>query len=170
VRRAILLQKARALNLALPEEAVTLISEGGAGSARDLESAVLRLAGHAALLDRPLDGETCRRVLREFLPQARARRVPIEEIRQAVCDYYGITLADLLSKSRARSVVVPRHVTMYLARHFTQASLEEVGWALGERDHSTVKHGVDKVVRRLAQDPDLQGALASLERRLLNLC
>jgi chromosomal replication initiator protein len=45
---------------------------------------------------------------------------------------------------------------MYLSREETKTSLLQVGAALGNRDHTTVMHGHDKIARQIEEDEQLR--------------
>jgi chromosomal replication initiator protein len=47
-------------------------------------------------------------------------------------------------------------VAMYLAREETDSSLAQIGSALGNRDHTTVMHGHDKVAGQIEEDDQLR--------------
>ncbi len=68
----------------------------------------------------------------------------IAQIKRAVCRIFSVTRADIDSPSRARRVVVARHIAMTLARRVTRQSLPEIGRRFGGRDHSTVRHAIGK--------------------------
>ena len=73
------------------------------------------------------------------------RLVTIDNVQKTVVEYYKIRVADLLSKSRRRSVTRPRQIAMSLAKELTTHSLPEIGDAFGGRDHTTVLHACRKI-------------------------
>jgi len=64
---------------------------------------------------------------------------------QTVADYYSISVADILRQTRRREITVPRQIAMYLTREMTNLSLPQIGQVFGNRDHTTVLHGCDKI-------------------------
>lgn len=88
-------------------------------------------------------------------PTIQRRRVMMAEIQERVCDFYGIRKADLISARRAREIVHPRQVAMYLAKHLTPWSLPAIGRRFGGRDHSTVHHAIHKIEAMRKTDPVL---------------
>lgn len=69
----------------------------------------------------------------------------VEEIQRAVCQFYGVSKLDLLSKRRTANICRPRQIAMYLAKTLTFRSLPEIGRRFGNRDHTTVLHAVRKI-------------------------
>ena len=76
-------------------------------------------------------------------------------IKRAVCDFFGLTDAELVSSRQTASLVLPRHIFFYLCRANTLRSLMDIGGFIGGRDHATVLHGVKKIEKRIAADPEL---------------
>jgi chromosomal replication initiator protein len=75
-----------------------------------------------------------------------------------------VARTDLLSPRRARSIVMPRQVGMYLAKKMTSRSLPEIGRRFGGRDHSTVLHAVRKIDDQIKTDDRLAKEVALLIR------
>lgn len=73
----------------------------------------------------------------------------IAEIQESVSRYYGLSLLDMRSARRSRSVAHPRQIAMFLARELTPRSLPEIGKYFGDRDHSTVIHAIRAVSKRM---------------------
>lgn len=92
---------------------------------------------------------------------------PVETIQRAVCDYYGLELADLKSHRRHRAVSFPRMVAMYLCRQRLGTSFPELGDRFGGKDHTTVMSAVRKIDGLLrSEDPAVMNAVEAIERRL----
>jgi chromosomal replication initiator protein len=90
----------------------------------------------------------------------------IQQIIEAVTQYYDIKLSDLMSKRRHKSVALPRQVCMWLARKHTRFSLEEIGGYFGGRDHTTVMHAVRTVGERRQKDVALSSDVERIELAL----
>ncbi|GIX32497.1 MAG: chromosomal replication initiator protein DnaA [Lysobacterales bacterium] len=145
-RAAILLSKARARGIALPEEVAFLIARRMRSNVRDLEGALNTLSARAAFLGRPITVEFAQETLRDLL-HAQEQQANIANIQRVVAEYYRIRLADLLSRQRSRSLVRARQMAMALARELTDHSLPEIGDAFGGRDHTTVLHACEQIAR-----------------------
>jgi chromosomal replication initiator protein len=76
-------------------------------------------------------------------------------------------LDDLCGKQRDKHIVVPRQVAMYLMRQETEASLMEIGQALGGRDHSTVMHGCEKINREVNENSTLRKEVMAIRQQLV---
>ena len=91
---------------------------------------------------------------------------PVERIVGRVAAAFGVTVRDVLGKSRLRDVLVPRQVAMYLAREVAKLSLPRVGAAFG-RDHTTVLHACRKVADAVKRDAKLKRIVRELRAELL---
>ena len=83
--------------------------------------------------------------------------------------YHQLSLDDLLSKRRTKVVVRARQIAMYLAREETDASLPQIGAALGGRNHSTVLYGYQKIAKSVETDPSLREEVSAIRRQLSQL-
>src|SRR3546814_12506043 len=68
------------------------------------------------------------------------------------------------SKRRARAVVRPRQIAMYLAKKMTPRSLTEIGRIFGGRDHSTVIHAVRTIEALRAHDSEIDADIRALHQ------
>ena len=82
------------------------------------------------------------------------KRPTIERIIRTVAERFGIMAIDIVSERRTQNVVRPRQIAMWLAKTITTASLPEIGRRIGKRDHTTILHGVKKIERLRASEPE----------------
>lgn len=141
---AILMSKASAEGVSLPEEVAFFIAKRIRSNIRELEGALRRVIANSRFTGRPINLEFAKEALRDLLA-LQDRLVSIENIQKTVADYYKIRVADLLSKKRSRSIARPRQIAMTLAKELTNHSLPEIGDAFGGRDHTTVLHGCRRI-------------------------
>lgn len=164
-RAAIVMAKAHARSIALPEEVALLMARRMRSNVRDLEGALNTLAARANFTGRAITSEFAQETLRDLL-RAQQQAISISNIQKTVADYFQLRVADLLSKRRTRSLARPRQIAMALAKELTEHSLPEIGDGFGGRDHTTVMHGC-KVVRELLEtDGKLREDWEKLIRKL----
>ncbi|HEY6985941.1 MAG TPA: chromosomal replication initiator protein DnaA [Rhodanobacteraceae bacterium] len=148
-RAAIVLAKAQAKGVDLPEDVAVLMAKRMRSNVRDLEGALNTLVARANFEGRRIGAEFAQETLRDLLT-VHAQAITIPNIQKTVADYYQLRLSDLLSKRRSRSVARPRQMAMSLAKELTEHSLPEIGDAFGGRDHTTVLHAC-RTVRDLRE-------------------
>ena len=88
----------------------------------------------------------------------------LHQIRNAVCAYYGVPVAEVLSLRRTARIMRPRHVLFYLARMLTTCTLPQIGRFLAGRDHTTVLHGINKIACLKHSDAQLAAEMAAIRR------
>lgn len=162
---AILMSKAAAESVDLPEEAAFFIAKRIRSNVRELEGALRRVIANSRFTGRPITLEFAKEALRDLLA-LQARLVSIENIQKTVAEYFKIRVADLLSKRRNRSIARPRQIAMALAKELTNHSLPEIGDAFGGRDHTTVLHGCRRVVFLRENDKRIDDDYLNLLRTL----
>ncbi len=141
---AILMSKAAAAGVVLPEDVAFFIAKRIRSNVRELEGSLRRVMATARFTGQAITLESAKDALRDLL-SLQARLVTIDNIQKTVAEYYKIRLSDLLSTRRTRSIARPRQVAMALSRELTQHSLPEIGAAFGGRDHTTVMHACERV-------------------------
>jgi chromosomal replication initiator protein len=144
---AILMSKASAVSVELPEEVAFFVAKRIRSNVRELEGALRRVIANSQFTGRPITLDFAKEALKDLLA-LQERLVTIENIQKTVAEYFKIRVADLLSKRRSRSITRPRQVAMALAKELTNHSLPEIGDAFGGRDHTTVLHAC-RVIKEL---------------------
>ena len=88
--------------------------------------------------------------------------VNISRIRRCVCEYYGVTVRDVISERRQARIMLPRHVAIYLSRQLTQRSLPAIGKCFGNRDHTTILSACKGIEARMTADPSFAAVVYHL--------
>ncbi|WIG57842.1 MAG: Chromosomal replication initiator protein DnaA [Ktedonobacterales bacterium] len=166
-RVAILRAKSEMMGRRVPDDVISFLASRVQSNIRELEGSLNRLLAFVQLQGLPLTAETAKAALANLSNDGRQRRVTIAEILDAVAEYYRISPEDLCGKQRDKHIVVPRQVAMYLMRQETEASLLEIGQALGGRDHSTVLHGCEKIGREINDNTTLRKEVLAIRQQLL---
>jgi chromosomal replication initiator protein len=150
-RKAILQDKAETMNVYVPDYAIDLIAHHVHQNIRELEGALNKIMAYAQLWGSVIDEKLINMALADLV--RRPQKLTIDQVINAVCHHYNITGDALAGSSRARVVAFPRQVAMYLARTETDASLPQIGTKLGNRDHTTIMYGHDKISTLVEKDP-----------------
>ena len=162
---AILISKATAEGVELPDEVAFFIAKRIRSNVRELEGALRRVIANYRFTGRPINLDFAKEALRDLLA-LQERLVSIENIQKTVADYFKIRMGDLLSKKRSRSIARPRQIAMALAKELTNHSLPEIGDAFGGRDHTTVLHGCRRVESLRETDKRIDDDYLNLLRTL----
>ncbi|MBP5191493.1 MAG: chromosomal replication initiator protein DnaA [Opitutales bacterium] len=167
-RVAILTRKAQSMQLTLSPSVIEFLAQRVTRNVRRMEGALNRIAGYQKWMHvSDLSLHKVEELLYDIFQEELASQVTIEDIQKQICDFYHITMTDLLGKKRPNAIAFPRQVGMYLCRILTQSSLEEIGIAFGGRDHGTVIHACKTVENTLQQEPTTQRTLQFLQQKLV---
>jgi chromosomal replication initiator protein len=166
-RAAIIEKKASLSNLYIPSEAAKIIATAVTDNVRELEGAIIRFSRYDSINTQSSPEEIAQQVVRELRKQ-NTNTVNIEKILSSVAVAFDVSLSQVQSRSRTRSVALARQVAMYLARRNTRLSLQEIGGYIGGRDHSTVIHAEERVKAIKTKDPEFSNQIDDIETRLLD--
>jgi len=160
-RIAIVKKKAHLRGLEISEDIAQYIANKVQANIRELEGALTIIYATARAAGQQISLNLAKRALGDQNALGQ-KRITINQIINAVTDYFGVRLVDLQSKKRSQSITLPRQICMYLARNMTRHSLEEIGGHLGGRDHTTVLHACGKIKNLQRTDPQTRSQLNEL--------
>ena len=149
----------------VPADVIEFLARTINRNVRELVGGLNKLIAYAQLTGQAVSLQLAEEQLTDIL-SANRRRVTIDEIQRTVCQFYRVDRTEMASKRRARAVVRPRQVAMYLAKVLTPRSYPEIGRKFGGRDHSTVIHAVRLIEDLRTRDADMDGDVRSLLRQL----
>ncbi len=166
LRRSILENRLqRFASVDVPADVIEFLARTINRNVRELVGGLNKLIAYAQLTGQAVSLQLAEEQLTDIL-SANRRRITIDEIQRTVCQFYRIDRTEMSSKRRARAVVRPRQVAMYLAKVLTPRSYPEIGRKFGGRDHSTVIHAVRLIEELRTRDADMDGDVRSLLRQL----
>lgn len=158
-RRAILEELANSAGLTLSPTAAETLADEVTASVPELLQVLLRISRGESNIDAQR--------AQQFLSDRGAQQQPtMSAIVAVTAKQFSLKISMLKSASRNRTVVSARSVAMYLARKLTSQSLEQIGRAFGNRDHSTVLHNCRKIEKLLKTDPATRQTVAQLQKLL----
>jgi len=165
-RVAILRKKVRLENITLADdEALMVIASRVPSNIRELEGCLTRVVAYSSFTKKPIDADLAREVLKD-IPETPSTRVTIDLILSIVAESTGVSITEITGDKRSRPVVESRHLVMYLARELTDASLPKIGERLGNRDHTTVLHAVDKIGKLMREDREMYSRVQRLTTKI----
>lgn len=167
LRTAILLIKSRQKGQALPMDVAQLVAEK-ITSTRRLEGFLTRLLSQSQLKNQPITPDFCLGLMGEEPPDAHLLKKAVRpgEILNLVADFYNLKPTQLKGPKRAKPIVVPRQIAMYLIRKELETPLMEVGHLFGGRDHTTVMHAEEKIDKMVLVSEDLRLDLTNLKKKI----
>ena len=161
--RLIIKRKASNCNLQIDDDLVEYLAQSIRGDIRKLESAIVGLKAKSSLLKRNPDLAMAKEVVAEIIGSS--QQLSAELIRDFIARQFKISIQDMRSRSRKKTITFPRQISMYLSRKYTEQGLAEIGKAFN-RDHSTVLHSVRVISEAISRNGSIRGQVELLAKKL----
>lgn len=150
-RMAILNKKAASLNINLDPEVTAYIAENLTSNIREFEGALIRINALSKLTNVPITLELAKEALKDIFTSKKTKELGPDLIKEVVCRYYNVTVAEIESKNRQKQISLPRQVSMYIIRNLTDLAFADIGSHFGSRDHSTVINACNNITKEMEE-------------------
>lgn len=165
-RTAILSKKAKVEGLDLPTEVLDYIASRITTNIRELEGALIRVTAFASLTKQQVDRTLAEKVLKDIITDPGGEEITVSLIMAQTANYFDITIDDLCSRKRTKTLVTARHIAMYLCRELTDLSLPVIGREFGGKDHTTVMNADKKIRTQMAERRETYNHVAEITSRI----
>lgn len=167
-RIAILRKKAVIDRLDIDSETLTYIANNVDTNIRELEGALMRVIAYAAIKGCEITSQFAAEALSSiFSTEAKEKTISVDNIIQTTSHYYQISVDAIIGKKRTKEIVNARQIAMYLTRELTDLSFPKIGEAFGNRNHTTVIHGYEKITDELQTDRQLRQDLQAIRQQII---
>ena len=165
MRLAILKQKCNELKVDYEPGALDIIATSTNTNARELEGILTRIINIAEM---ETGAVTKNLVEREIGVEAekRARRLRPQEVISLVAKHFDLKNKQVVGKSRKSELVKARHITMYLLREEMGMTLQRIAKLIGDRDHTTVMHAVEKIEEEMIDNRLLRSDVMEMKQKI----
>ena len=165
-RMAILRKKEEMEGYNIDNEVIKYIATNIKSNIRELEGSLNKLIALSNLENKPIDIPLAAEALKDMISPDDNRAVSPELIIEVVSEHFNVPVAELKGKKRNAEIVLPRQIVMYLCRTMTETGLQNIGKALGGRDHTTILHGIKTISADLEKNPSLQNTIDILKKKI----
>ena len=165
-KMAILNKKAELGGYDIPYEVKDYVATHIKSSIRELEGALTKLSAFAKLSSNPITVEFAEEALKDLISRDSRREITPELIIDIVAEHFNIKSEDILSQKRSADIVYPRQIAMYLCRQMTTNTVQSLGKAFGNRDHTTILHGADKINKMVISDENTKSTIDILIKKI----
>lgn len=165
-KMAIINKKSEALGIDFPYEVKDYVATNITSSIRELEGALTKLSAYSKLSHTPLTAEFAENTLKDLISPYSKKEITPELIIEVVAEHFHIKPEDIISHRRSADIAFPRQIAMYLCRQMTQTPLEAIGKAMGNRDHTTVIYGADKIAKETLTNESTKNVVDILIKKL----
>lgn len=149
-RLAILRKKAQDENIVIDDSILSDIAVKIDSNIRELEGVFNKIVARASLTHSPITIELAENIINEFKYESQ-KVISCDFIKETVSKYFSIDKDDLAGTKRSNDIAFPRQIAMYLCREIANMSFPQIGIEFGNRDHSTVMHGYNKIAKEIKE-------------------
>lgn len=166
-RMAILKKNAEIYNRKeIDDEVFQYIANNIKSNIRELEGAFNKIIAFSKLNKVDINLAYAQEALKDVIYPDQPKEITPSLIIDVVCEHFGVSPEDISSRKRNSEIVLARQVIMYLCRNLVDISLESIGKKLGNKDHTTVLHGVNKITEELETNEDLKNKIDVIKKKI----
>ena len=165
-RVAIIKNKIENKNAYFPDDVVDYIASNIKSNIRSIEGAINKLIAYSNLENTDITIENARDLLDSIISPDKPKEITPQLIIEVVCEHYGVTIEQLISKNRSQNIIRPRHVAMYLCTQETDCSQDTIAKLLDRKDHSTIINARDNIIEQLKTDKELQNQIDTIKKKI----
>ena len=165
-RMAILHKKEELEGYNISEEVINYIATNIKSNIRELEGAFNKVMASSKLEKKEVTLELAEQALKDIISPNEQKVITPDYIISVVAEHYHVTVAELCGNKRSSKIVMPRQIAMYLCREIIDTSLKTIGKNLGNRDHTTIMHGIEKIEKELATNDNLRNSIDTLKKKI----
>ena len=104
--------------------------------------------------------------LKDIISPDEKKVITPDYIISMVAEHFDVSVNDLSGNKRNSKIVMPRQIAMYLCREIISTPLKSIGKCLGNRDHTTIMHGIDKIEHEIENDENLKNTIDTLKKKI----
>jgi len=164
-RIAILQKRLYNDGIEMPDEVIEYLAYSINTNVRELEGVLISLLAQSSLNKKIITLDLAKQMIDKFVKNT-TRDISIDFIQKIVCDYFGIPVDRISSKTRKREVVQARQLAMYFSKKLTKSSLASIGLQCGNKDHATVLHACRTVNNLIETDKKYKNNVDELEKKI----
>ena len=150
----------------ISEDVIKYIANNIKSNIRELEGAFNKVMASAKLEKKEVTLELAEQALKDIISPDEKKVITPEYIISVVAEHFNVTVNDIIGNKRNSKIVIPRQISMYLCREITSTPLKTIGKCLGNRDHTTIMHGIDKIVNEINSDDNLKNTIDILTKKI----
>lgn len=165
-RCAIILSKANQEGIEIGHDVAMILAEGVPGNIRILEGALTKLAVQASIDGIGITPDVAQHMVEQHYRSRAHAKPSFPQIVEAVGKTFNITVDEIKGISRKAPIVHARHVAVFITREITGDSWKHIGSLFGDRDHTSMMHGYQKISEMMVRDRELRSVVKHLIRNL----
>ena len=165
-RMAILKKNIENYDQDIDEEILKYIATNIKSNIRELEGALRKVIASSRLNNTELSLSLAEDALKDIIYPEAPKEITPELIMNIVAEHFNISASDIASSKRNSEIVMPRQIYMYLCRELIDIPYKSIGKTIGNKDHTTVMHGVDKIKKEMEGSEELRNKIDIIKKKI----
>ena len=165
-RMAILRRKEETDNFHLNDEILNYIANNIKSNVSELEGALNKLVAYNNLVHEQITMDIAEKELANIITPDKPREITPQLIIEVVSEHFHISVDQMISKTRSNNIARPRQIAMYLCKSMTDSPLDTIGSLLGNRDHSTIIHGIKKIGEEYDNNENTRTLIETIKKKI----
>jgi len=145
-------------NFIIPGDVILFLSNS-TNDLKQLTQSLINIEAKASMNNNKIDIT----LVKSTLTYRSLKEISVPYIQNLVAEYFNVSLSNLISNKKKRSLSYPRQVAMYLSRQYTKLSFEQIGKLFGNKDHSTVIYAVKRVKKEMLLKKEIMNDVNTLQ-------
>ena len=150
----------------ISDDVLNFLASEITSSIREMVGALNRVLAFSKVNSKSPNIHECKEILKDFI-NYNNKSINVEVIQNTVASYFNLSVQEMLSARRSRSLARPRQIAMYLVKQYTTNSLPDIGRKFSNRDHTTVIHAVKKIDELIKKDSEIKQNIIEIKKKLL---
>ena len=150
----------------ISDDVLNFLASEITSSIREMVGALNRVLAFSKVNSKSPNIHECKEILKDFI-NYNNKSINVEAIQNTVAAYFNLSVQEMLSARRSRSLARPRQIAMYLVKQYTTNSLPDIGRKFSNRDHTTVIHAVKKIDELIKKDSEIKQNIIEIKKKLL---
>jgi len=147
-------------------DVISFIAEHIKTNVSELEAAFDRVVAFATYMGKPFTKALAKEVLSDVM-KISGNAPSSKDIKKVVAGYFNISVSDIDSNERTRSLSTPRQIAMFLCRDLAKHSFPTIAKDF-KKDESTVQHNCKKIKKEIEINEHLNNIVKELTEKILN--
>ncbi|MDO4225237.1 MAG: chromosomal replication initiator protein DnaA [Bergeyella zoohelcum] len=167
-RKKIIVDKLHRDGIVLTEDMLDFLAAKVNSNVRELIGVINSVIAYSTVYKSDLSLDLLKETIDKIASNQKEKKtINIPYIQEVVCEYFGISREQLLSKTRKREVALPRQLAMYFSKELTNSTYSKIGKEMGGKDHSTVMHACNTIGDVVNVDKEIQKYVKELKEKII---
>jgi chromosomal replication initiator protein len=164
-KRQIIINKLSRDGIVLQDDMVDYLATELKSNVRELIGVVNSVIAFSMIKKQDLSLDLLKETIAR-ISSTQKKTINLAAIQEIICEHFGVSAEDIVSKSRKRIITLPRQLVMYFAKEYTPATYVKIGQEMGKRDHTTVMHACKAIKNDMQTNKEISQHIDDIKLKI----